>query len=550
MKKFNKIWIGLLLVTVVLTSCDSLLDVKSERYVFPEDHLLNSTDKALYGMNGLFSELGKLTDRYVLLGELRGDLMDVTDVASPDIKALNDFTFTADNPYVDSKDYYSIINNCNYILTSLDTTIIQHAQKVLLQNYAVTKAIRAWTYMQIGLNYGKAKYYDEPILSITDAKKDYPEYTIDQLVDVLIQDLEPWVNEDQPEPTSIGEDVNSSQLFFPVRFVLGDLYLWKGQYEQAASQYYQLIYDNEYVMTQNRQSRWYVENNAFINSILVNWRLLFDFGETETITMLASSLEHGEGSILDTLVNQRDILIPSAPAMQNWNSQVYYHSATLSRDGDLRGNLGSYIDYQALSDIGFIVGGASNQLYITKYNSLINDNTKAALVYRIGLLYLRYAEAVNRAGKPNLAFATLKNGLSAATMRLDTIVPPSEKYISYTADSEGVFYSYADFEDVWFNENIGVHERGCGQVHLAKDYIIPELGSLQDSIEYVEDKIVDELALETAFEGNRFQDLMRISMRRNDPSYLAKKVAAKHPEMESTLEAKLEDMNNWYLPNE
>ena len=113
-----------------------------------------------------------------------------------------------------------------------------------------------------------------------------------------------------------------------------------------------------------------------------------------------------------------------------------------------------------------------------------------------------------------------------------------------------MFYDYTNFEEVFFDENIGVHERGCGQAHFSKDYVIPALGSLQDSIEYVEDKIVEELALETAFEGNRFQDLMRIAVRRNDPSYLAKKVAAKHSGNESAIEAKLQDMNNWYLPNE
>ncbi|MBN1925563.1 MAG: hypothetical protein JW798_07005, partial [Prolixibacteraceae bacterium] len=71
-----------------------------------------------------------------------------------------------------------------------------------------------------------------------------------------------------------------------------------------------------------------------------------------------------------------------------------------------------------------------------------------------------------------------------------------------------------------------------------------------DSINYVEDKIVEELALETAFEGNRFSDLMRIALRRNDPAYLAKRVASKHTDNKAEIEAKLSDVNNWYLPKE
>jgi hypothetical protein len=69
-----------------------------------------------------------------------------------------------------------------------------------------------------------------------------------------------------------------------------------------------------------------------------------------------------------------------------------------------------------------------------------------------------------------------------------------------------------------------------------------------DSILFVENSISDELALETALEGNRFHDLMRISRHRNDPTYLAKKVAAKHPNNYNHYLNLLSDPQKWYLP--
>jgi len=63
----------------------------------------------------------------------------------------------------------------------------------------------------------------------------------------------------------------------------------------------------------------------------------------------------------------------------------------------------------------------------------------------------------------------------------------------------------------------------------------------------VEDKIQEELALETAFEGNRFQDLMRFAIRRNDNAYLADKVAAKHTADKQAIRNKLMNSENWYL---
>ena len=55
--------------------------------------------------------------------------------------------------------------------------------------------------------------------------------------------------------------------------------------------------------------------------------------------------------------------------------------------------------------------------------------------------------------------------------------------------------------------------------------------------------------MELAFEGKRWFDLVRIAERRNDPAYLANKVAAKFsdPARAEMIRNKLMDPNNWYL---
>lgn len=227
MKNISKILVAVMLSVGVFSSCDDLLSVDSDRFISADDHNMKAANDTLYGMYGVFSQLQKLADSYVLLGELRADLMDVTDTADVYLKEIYNHNVSPNNPYVNVKAYYAVINNCNYILNKIDTTQVIKGEKAMLRTYAAAKAIRAWTYMQVALNFGKATYFDKPILSVDDAFATYPEYTMEELAPRLIAELEPYRN--VPFPSFV-EGV------IPVRFIIGDLYLWSGSSSTSAGE--------------------------------------------------------------------------------------------------------------------------------------------------------------------------------------------------------------------------------------------------------------------------------------------------------------------------
>lgn len=73
-------------------------------------------------------------------------------------------------------------------------------------------------------------------------------------------------------------------------------------------------------------------------------------------------------------------------------------------------------------------------------------------------------------------------------------------------------------------------------------------GNFPGKQEYLEEQVLEERARELAFEGERFYDLMRVARRRNDPSFLAERVAAKFPPGKRELIYNhLLDENNWYI---
>ena len=150
-----------------------------------------------------------------------------------------------------------------------------------------------------------------------------------------------------------------------------------------------------------------------------------------------------------------------------------------------------------------------------------------------------FAEALNRAGYPESAFCILKYGLTNKNI---------EKYISEEERSKAS--AYLGFNDDIFKESstLGIHARGCGDVDCDTTYCIPANLSGEEEIKYVEDLIVTEMALESAFEGKRFFDLMRIALRRNDPAYLAEPISRRAGAKDEATYSRLMDTHNWYLP--
>jgi tetratricopeptide (TPR) repeat protein len=547
MKKISKIMLFLFLSVFTFEGCNNLLDVDSSRLVFPNEYKMTGANDTLYSMFGIFSQMEKLADSYVLLGELRGDLMTVTPTSNLYLQEISNFDNSdSNNPYTNNiKDYYSVINNCNYVIHNIDTSVVAGGVKVMYKEYAACKAIRAWTYMQIALNFGSAIYYDKPILTVQDAQniQKQPALTLTDLAPILISDISPWKDVVNPSLGFIySQNLNNS--YFPIRFLLGDLYLWTGQYENAANEYRDLMYTNSYTISSYYKNTREVINNAFTgNTTVYSLPIL----TTENVTSIAATNQYGIVFQLDSL-NLNHMIAPSTLSISYWQKQMYYFSATLDTLGDTRllSSVYSVSNNQNSNTFtNYVTPTTTSTNYIYKILmmnpiSTTKNTNKQIMPYRVPLLYLRYAEAVNRIGKPNLAMAVLKNGLNRVTMNNKKIIPQSELATPLP--------NYMNFSDIRFDMNIGIRMRGCGNVNLDTTYyVIPKLAALQDSVIYVENLIQQELALESAFEGNRFQDLMRIAIRRDDNSYLANIVSAKYTDNQEAIKAKLLIRTNWYL---
>ncbi len=549
------------------------MSTESNRYMQAEDNLLNSPNDTVYSVLGILNKVQQLGDKYVLMGELRADLLDVTPHSELDMKNLSNHTIDpASSQFSDPTEFYGIINNCNYFLAHADTNMTIRNQKVFLREYNVVKTIRAWAYYQLVVNYGKVQYITEPILSIDDLGKSYPIMDMDMMLNTFIPELEqlnPKTNVDLPAYGTIGSAA-SKYLFINTRFLLGDLYLWRAavtqnqsDYEKAADYYADLIDKESYVVSANRV-RWYDDKFEDIDD---TWTNLFDNAQnnSELISIMRLSKSSLEGTVsklgrmsfqekeLKIADNLKTLSEEQTYALVEGNNPVKYTT------GDLRLRALTPVDMTN----GVIVGASDDE--IEERQMIMKYRKNNIFLYRRTLLYLRYAEALNRTGRPSMAYAVLKYGLKDDVLRNKDRVNPTE-----VTDSLPFI---AVFKQEKFENNRGIHDKGSGNTAANIAFEIPdytrfatfediegndsigvtidpiELAEAKmDSIKFVENAIVDELALETGLEGNRFQDLMRISLHKEDPSFLANKVAEKHPANKQHFINLLSDPNKWYIP--
>jgi starch-binding outer membrane protein, SusD/RagB family len=564
-RRFIYFFIATVVTAMSVTSCQSFFDTDTNLITYTDDDYINSPSDTMYSVIGIIKQMQKIADKTVILGEIRGDLVNLTPYANVQLQQLANFTAGTDNIYNKPEDYYAVINNCNYFLSKADTSLTVRKYKVFEKEYAVVKAFRAWTYLQLAQIYGEVPFFIEPILSDKEASKDFPKKNIKELSEYFINDLIPYINTSYPSYGNIGSS-RSTSFFIPIRLLLGDLCLWANRYSEAATYYHDYLTSGTTVTTSYGRIYWDPTTSGF-ESIYDSYSGSVVSGSSESITSIPMETNKLEGDVSDL----RNIF-------SSTTNNLYYYQATYSnrlfeisssqsnckvfQDPDItnapkdtlfapstntiwetdlvKGDLRLF----AIISQG-TVSATSN--YSTEYQTIYKFSSSVGVqLYRRTQIYLRYAEALNRAGYPTAAFNALKYGMNNNNLK---------KYADSTEIAKANGSTMLSWPISIYTDatTYGIHARGSGDAYANNFYKIPYKNSKQDTILYVEDLICDEMALETAFEGFRMSDLIRFALRRNDNDYLAKRIASRagSANINTILYNKLnENRKNWYLPLE
>lgn len=540
--KSSLLWLFLPLVGGgLLTSCSDMMDVDNGRVAYDEQHRIDNPNDSVYSVMGILAQMQRVADRVVLMGELRADLMTVDgQYASTELQDIEKLSYTNGNSYAVDRDFYAIINNCNYILQRMDTSIVEGQTAVMLPEYAQVKTLRAYNYWQMAQIFGQVTYFTEPLLlsTMSSYHDDKDQLTLDALAPILIAELEPLVNVRALDYGSV-DGWNSTEFFLPTRMLLADLYLYSNRYEEAAQTYYDLIQQRRLTVSGGYSNTWSTVARTALNA---NNQQAFR-NEVITRQVFDSDLRSMHSQLCKLTYSEQPALLP-AEHFTTWMQQrTHFHTdngQAISRyfTGDLRG-VAEYSTGRQMAqafgpaDVEQIPGAKTSRLLITKYFNNLEGSTTDRLdqrtlrslpLLRPATVYLRYAEAINRAGYPTAAFAVLKYGLSSQTLN-DTLRVDSNEVKRWRP--------YMDFRASQYDGNVGTAARGLGLgIRWDKEqFIIP---AAVDTVDFVERAILEELAAEDCFEGNRFFDLLCASRHRQDhPALMAELIARKYSDAEA-----------------
>lgn len=563
------------------TSCSDFINQDSDRVIIADKDHLNSAEDTLYSVVGIVNKLQAISDRTILLGEMRGDLSDINANTSADLRDVALFNVNdTTNAYNSPADYYAVINNCNYFIAKADTALKNNRNEyIFLKEYAAVKAFRAWTYMQLAQVYGKVPFVTDPILSKVDADKDYPKYDMQQICEYFLKDLQGLETIEKPGYGSI-RGVASRFFYFPIYILEGDMNLWLGNYRDAAVCYY------KYLSTRNGVNTGYPTGTSGVewSRTSTHWDMMSDgfasfFREgsnytanSELVTLIPGDSIPSEGnySQLRNLFNSRSdnnysaSIVPSQSLINLSAAQTYCHYTSTRNVIYAPAGLDNYRSGDLRLSSAFATRKMDNLVHNKTIDFVINSkhSDQNVQVYRRSMVYMHLAEALNRAGFPRFAFEILKNGLNDEGIQANVIpyYKNDSAWIAQFSFPSNMYVRRSGAYPALTSENtMGIHSRGCGWSEYNERYVMPDDSTLtgdarlQYQIEHVEDLIMDEDALEFAFEGQRYYDLMRVALRRGNPAYLADKIygrrgADKVGEMRSLICKDLYQTANWYLP--
>ena len=546
----------ILLSAVIISSCSDFFGTNPDDILLGDDYIADINEYTS-GFLGVASTVQQVTDQFVILSELRGDLLEPTVNAPQGLWEIYNYTNEV-NEYTDPSGFYNVIVNANDYIKKAITYKQDNPSAISNEDFAgiISSTIRfkVWAYLMIGKLYGEAVYFDDPMVEYN-PDHEYPTLQFDELIDELLSLMHEGLTITSPVADSVGTEtivVTGMELFSLAEFIAHDgtvdpswdlicpdaeclnieLELWNQDYDAVITDAMEFLYADgdtkKYKITLDEY------NGEWFSDIFTG---ISDQGLmlAERISATFYDYDNGqENDLLRFFSNQAPnnyYLKPTQAAMDRFNNQ--FKENGVERGDQWRGVGRSFLEVDGqmvYRKLTHYFEDDANQVYKTVDN---------IYTYRASDIHFFLMEALNQRSLFKEAEALLNNG-----MNLDYYLK---------SDSIPVRYPFDDplIQDAWTNNkypNTGIRDR----VSLAP--VHPSIGSpttFEDTLIYqqqLDSLILEETCMESNGEARSYYAMIRMAKRWNDPAIVADRVSAKYPEgTKEAVRQRLMDPENWFI---
>jgi starch-binding outer membrane protein, SusD/RagB family len=524
-------YFSLACVMLVFASCsDNFFNVEVGERITPDQHYKDYID-AQTSFYGTLVPLQDVAANAVLVDGLRSDQMVLTENANTDLLEIGSLNMRAENPFLDASGYYKTIINVNEVLSKIQSAADRDRAFLdgeLFDMRATLYGLRAWCYLNVVRNYGEVNWMDDNMTKLPEVL-DGNKLSKTELLDTLINQ---FVADSIVYEGRFGRTEYVYAYFPNYKAVLGELYLEKGDYANAVK-YLKLGMESVPNKTVGLGdlgdlggvSSVYKVTNDYSE---LKWFNIFYNAENqykENIGVIPYSINDNQPNPIVQYFLPTDLYMvkPAKQLVDSFETAVPTGTATMFGDIN-RGILGTY-GYTSYDSVTMATG---NNTYINKYSLDVNDPYSSdVILQRAGEVHLLLAEALNRAGRSDVALMLMNRGIF------------NEMPLNRPGD-----FGY-------WTQNQGIRGRARLTARVVPDSIEGRPITDMEKVDMIEDWIIEEKAMECAFEGHRMSDLIRVASRRDNPGeYIGSLIARKYsdPAKQAQVKTYYMDRKNWYLP--
>lgn len=592
MKQYIKYTVLLVILSIVATSCEKFLNPVQELNI-AEDELYGDWYEYRSVEMGLYALQQKLVEQLFILGELRGDLVNITSSATADMVEVCYFNVSKTNEYASPTNLFKLIsasNNFLHILEEQHPEVLDSDSQVSNYDrlYGEALCMRAWAYFNAARIYGRVPYIHESLVTfdeieqfvnssetytdsvyISFSRDGYYNDTIlnhpvelekhyldlEQVIDLYSKQLENNV-----KAVGVNHSLNNNDISWEVTIwntwamhaLLGQMYLTRGDLVKAADHFEQIIYNS----TENYR---YQLDQSFS---YMNWRNIFtNIDSREHIYIVwfnkANFQQNQFQSFFESWPPHKYMMKPSYKAIFNWE--------TVWRDQKIKKDLTNPEKSRMISrgiPTDSCRGMGSSYLYVKNdvpiseedFDDMYrlraggDDRSSRAIMEGVDTIIFKYSVGRNRFSQDAnyIIYRAAGIHLYVAEIYAYWVANRNGLVRAETVEAVKIVNDGSNYSLNFHREQLGVRGRvglgsaddgiSVGNINFIHNPFTNEIlgyldlfGDFEAKQRYLEDLIMDEKARELAFEGERFYDLMRVAKRRNDPSYLAKAVSEKYP---------------------